>query len=62
KQLKKLLVEQKKKSNDLKRLKAEQAAKKRYREIKKRKIEALCEKNPELALELNKIYRPVIGR
>jgi len=35
KQLKKLLVEQKKKSNDLKRLKAEQAAKKRYREIKK---------------------------
>ncbi|CAF2596257.1 unnamed protein product [Rotaria sp. Silwood2] len=62
KQLKKLLVEQKKKSNDLKRLKAEQAAKKRYREIKKRKIEALCEKNPELAAELNKIYRPVIGR
>ncbi|CAF3323023.1 unnamed protein product [Rotaria socialis] len=62
KQLKKLLVEQKKKSNDLKRLKAEQAAKKRYREIKKRKIEALCEKNPELALELNKIYRPIIGR
>jgi hypothetical protein len=35
KQLKKLLVEQKKKANDLKRLKAEQAAKKRYREIKK---------------------------
>jgi hypothetical protein len=35
KQLKKLLVEQKKKSNDLKRLKAEQAAKKRYREAKK---------------------------
>jgi len=35
KQLKKLLVEQKKKSNDLKRLKAEQAAKKRAREIKK---------------------------
>lgn len=35
KQLKKLLVEQKKKSNDLKRLKAEQAAKKRYREVKK---------------------------
>jgi len=35
KQLKKLLVEQKKKSSDLKRLKAEQAAKKRYREIKK---------------------------
>ncbi|CAF1243948.1 unnamed protein product [Adineta steineri] len=62
KQLKKLLVEQKKKANDLKRLKAEQAAKKRYREIKKRKIEALCEKNPELAAELNKIYRPVIGR
>ncbi len=27
-----------------------------------RKIEALCEKNPELAAELNKIYRPVIGR
>ncbi|CAF0879390.1 unnamed protein product [Adineta steineri] len=62
KQLKKLLVEQKKKSNDLKRLKAEQSAKKRAREIKKRKIEALCEKNPELAAELNKIYRPVIGR
>lgn len=35
KQLKKLLVEQKKKTNDLKRLKAEQAAKKRAREIKK---------------------------
>jgi hypothetical protein len=35
KQLKKLLVEQKKKSSDLKRLKAEQAAKKRYRETKK---------------------------
>lgn len=35
KQLKRLLVEQKKKSNDLKRLKAEQAAKKRYREAKK---------------------------
>ena len=35
KQLKKLLVEQKKKSSDLKRLKAEQSAKKRYREIKK---------------------------
>jgi hypothetical protein len=35
KQLKKLLVEQKKKSNDLKRLKAEQTAKKRAREIKK---------------------------
>jgi len=35
KQLKKLLVEQKKKSNDLKRLKAEQSAKKRYRELKK---------------------------
>jgi hypothetical protein len=35
KQLKKLLVEQKKKSNDLKRLKAEQAAKKRAREMKK---------------------------
>ena len=35
KQLKKLLVEQKKKSNDLKRLKAEQLAKKRYREAKK---------------------------
>lgn len=35
KQLKKLLVEQKKKSGDLKRLKAEQAAKKRYREAKK---------------------------
>ena len=35
KQLKKLLVEQKKKSSDLKRLKAEQAAKKRYREAKK---------------------------
>jgi hypothetical protein len=35
KQLKKLLVEQKKKANDLKRLKAEQAAKKRYREVKK---------------------------
>lgn len=34
-QLKKLLVEQKKKSSDLKRLKAEQAAKKRYREAKK---------------------------
>ncbi|CAF3364415.1 unnamed protein product [Rotaria socialis] len=62
KQLKKLLVEQKKKSNDLKRLKAEQSAKKRAREIKKRKIEALCEKNPELAAELNKIYRPIIGR
>ncbi|CAF2310322.1 unnamed protein product [Rotaria sp. Silwood2] len=62
KQLKKLLVEQKKKSNDLKRLKAEQTAKKRAREIKKRKIEALCEKNPELAAELNKIYRPIIGR
>ncbi|UJR25996.1 hypothetical protein I4U23_007343 [Adineta vaga] len=62
KQLKKLLVEQKKKKNDLKRLKAEQTAKKRAREIKKRKIEALCEKNPELATELNKIYRPIIGR
>jgi hypothetical protein len=35
KQLKKLLVEQKKKTNDLKRLKAEQAAKKRAREAKK---------------------------
>lgn len=35
KQLKRLLVEQKKKSGDLKRLKAEQAAKKRYREAKK---------------------------
>ena len=35
KQLKKLLVEQKKKTNDLKRLKAEQTAKKRAREIKK---------------------------
>lgn len=35
KQLKKLLVEHKKKTNDLKRLKAEQAAKKRAREIKK---------------------------
>ena len=35
KQLRKLLVEQKKKSNDLKRLKAEQAAKKRAREAKK---------------------------
>ncbi len=35
KQLKKLLVEQKKKSNDLKRLKAEQTAKKRARDMKK---------------------------
>lgn len=35
KQLKKLLVEHKKKTNDLKRLKAEQSAKKRAREIKK---------------------------
>ena len=35
KQLKKLLVEHKKKTNDLKRLKAEQTAKKRAREIKK---------------------------
>lgn len=35
KQLKKLLVEQKKKTNDLKRLKAEQASKKRARDIKK---------------------------
>ena len=35
KQLKKLLVEQKKKSGDLKRLKAEQTAKKRARETKK---------------------------
>ena len=35
KQLKRLLVEQKKKSNDLKRLKAEQSAKKRAREAKK---------------------------
>ena len=35
KQLKKLLVEHKKRTNDLKRLKAEQTAKKRAREIKK---------------------------
>jgi hypothetical protein len=35
KQLKKLLVEQKKKTNDLKRLKTEQSAKKRARDMKK---------------------------
>jgi hypothetical protein len=45
KQLKKLLVEQKKKSNDLKRLKAEQAAKKRYREVKKVKEKKTRGKN-----------------
>ena len=45
KQLKKLLVEQKKKSNDLKRLKAEQTAKKRYREIKKVKGNSENKKN-----------------
>jgi hypothetical protein len=35
KQLKKLLVQQKKKTNDLKRLKTEQTAKKRARDVKK---------------------------
>jgi hypothetical protein len=51
KQLKKLLVEQKKKSNDLKRLKAEQTAKKRYREVKKVKKD-----KPNIFIFIKKVF------
>ncbi|CAF1083211.1 unnamed protein product, partial [Didymodactylos carnosus] len=60
--LKKLFAERKKKSNELKRLKTEQVRKAKFRQKKKQIVEQLCEKNPEIAGELSKIYRTTIGR
>ncbi|CAF0981397.1 unnamed protein product [Didymodactylos carnosus] len=62
KQLKKLFDERKKKSMELKRLRAQQITKANFRKKRKMIVEQLCEKNPEVAKELNKVYRTNTSR
>jgi len=60
--LKKLIEQKKSRTADLKRLQSKQRASTRYRERKKRRVEELCSQNPDVALELSKIYRPTTFR
>ncbi|CAF1181124.1 unnamed protein product, partial [Didymodactylos carnosus] len=62
KQLKKLVQARKKKAQELKRLQSKQRASNKYRDKRKKKVEQLCESNPDLAKELGKIYRGQVGR
>ncbi|CAF1535329.1 unnamed protein product, partial [Didymodactylos carnosus] len=57
KQLKKLFDERKKKTMELKRLRAQQITKANFRKKRKLIVEQLCEKNPEIAKELNKVHK-----
>jgi hypothetical protein len=58
KTLKKLIEQKLQRTTDLKRLQAKQRASTRYRERKKRSIEQLCVSNPDVAVELSKVFRP----
>ncbi|CAF0777437.1 unnamed protein product [Didymodactylos carnosus] len=62
KQLRKLVEQRKRKAQELKRLQSKQRASNKYRDKRKKKVEQLCESNPELATELSKIYRGQVGR
>jgi hypothetical protein len=62
KTLKKLIEQKQQRTNDLKRLQAKQRASTRYRERKKRHIEQLCVSNPDVAVELAKVFRPTTMR
>jgi len=62
KTLKKLIEQKQQRTNELKRLQAKQRASTRYRERKKRHIEQLCVSNPDVAVELAKVFRPTTMR
>lgn len=60
--LKKLLQQKKERSNELSRLRSKQRSSARYRQRKKRCMEAICAADPEVAATLLKLYRPTTLR
>ncbi|CAF0726611.1 unnamed protein product [Adineta steineri] len=62
KQLKKLIVDRKKKAYELKRLQSKQRASNKYRNKQKKIVDNLLESKPELSPQLNKLYRRGVGR
>ncbi|CAF4336056.1 unnamed protein product [Rotaria sp. Silwood2] len=56
--LKKLIRQKKERSTELSLLQSKQRAGKRYRQRRKKRLETLCNADPEVATELLKLYKP----